>query len=150
MNANLSKFSAEYNTSHSVNRRAKTMSDTNKQDVQTQIINAFNFRHATKVFDPTKKISDSEFNTIVEAARLSPSSFGFEPWKMLVVQSPEKRELFREFCWGANGAFNGSAGQLGTASHFVIFLAHTEQTMKHNSDYQQKFMREVKKLPEDV
>lgn len=118
--------------------------------VQAQILEAFNSRHATKVFDPTRKISDDEFNTILEAARLSPSSFGFEPWQLLVVQSPEKRELFREFSWGANGAFNGTAGQLGTASHFVIFLAHTDATMKHNSEYQQQHMREVKKLPEEV
>ncbi len=83
---------------------------------------AFEFRHATKVFDDTKKVADADFNRILEAARLSPSSFGMEPWNLLVVQSPEKRELFREFSWGANGAFNGSKGQLGTASHFVILF----------------------------
>ena len=118
--------------------------------VQNQITDAFKLRHATKVFNPELKISDSEFNTILESARLSPSSFGFEPWQILVVQSPEKRELFREFTWGANGAFNGSAGQLGTASHFVIFLARTDETMKHNSAYQKQFMKDVKQLPDDV
>lgn len=127
------------------------MKDTlNTTDVQSQIMDAFTFRHATKVFDPARKISDGEFTTILEAARLSPSSFGFEPWQIIVVQSPEKRELFREFAWGANGAFNGTDGQLGTASHFCILLAHTDATMKHHSDYQQKFMKEVKQLPDDV
>ncbi|SHI15290.1 NAD(P)H-dependent oxidoreductase [Ferrimonas marina] len=123
---------------------------TDTQAIQSQILDAFNFRHATKVFDPARKISDSEFNVILEAARLSPSSFGFEPWQLLVVQSPEKRELFRDFAWGANGAFNGTDGQLGTASHFLIFLAHTDATMKHNSEYQQRFMKEVKQLPDEV
>ena len=118
--------------------------------LQQQIIDAFNFRHATKVFDPERKINPEQFNTILESARLSPSSFGFEPWQLLVVQSPEKRELIRDFAWGANGAFNGTAGQLGTASHFLIFLAHTDATMKHNSEYQQNFMKEVKQLPDDV
>ncbi|KEQ14711.1 NAD(P)H nitroreductase YfkO [Endozoicomonas montiporae] len=118
--------------------------------IQQQIIDAFNFRHAVKVFDPDRKISPEQFDTILEAARLSPSSFGFEPWQLLVVQTPEKRELFRDFTWGANGAFNGTEGQLGTASHFLIFLAHTDATMKHNSDYQQTFMKKVKHLPEDV
>ncbi|MBY5990951.1 NAD(P)H-dependent oxidoreductase [Ferrimonas balearica] len=123
---------------------------TDTQAIQSQILDAFEFRHATKVFDPERKISDDQFHTILEAARLSPSSFGFEPWQILVVQSPEKRELFREFAWGANGAFNGTDGQLGTASHFMIFLAHTDATMKHNSEYQQRFMKEVKQLPEEV
>tara|TARA_R110001583_G_scaffold50652_1_gene158250 strand:- start:3 stop:731 length:729 start_codon:yes stop_codon:yes gene_type:complete len=123
---------------------------TQNGDIQQQIIDAFNFRHATKVFDAERKISDGEFNTLLEAARLSPSSFGMEPWQLLVIQSPEKRELFREFCWGANGAFNGSAGQLGTASHYVIFLAHSDATMKHHSAYQQQHMKQVKQLPDDV
>ena len=119
-------------------------------DVQAQIMEAYQFRHATKVFDPERKISENEFNTILETARLSPSSFGMEPWQLLVIQTPEKRELFREFTWGANGAFNGTAGQLGTASHFCIFLAHTGATMKHHSDYQQKHMKEVKQFPDEV
>ncbi len=115
-----------------------------------RIIEAFNFRHATKVFDPERKIANSDFETILEAVRLSPSSFGMEPWQLLLVQSPEKRELFRDFAWGANGATNGTAGQLGTASHFGIFLVHTGATMVHHSDYLQRHMREVKQLPEDV
>ncbi|QSX31090.1 NAD(P)H-dependent oxidoreductase [Shewanella cyperi] len=118
--------------------------------MQQELASAFAFRHACKLFDENKKISADEFNTILEAARLSPSSFGMEPWQLLVVQAPEKRELFREFSWGANGGFHGTQGQLGSASHFVIFLAHTDVTMRHHSDYQQQLMRETKQLPEEV
>ncbi len=65
--------------------------------VQTQIIEALNFRHATKVFDSGRKISEIDFATILETGRLSPSSFGMEPWQLLVIQIPEKRNLYREF-----------------------------------------------------
>ncbi len=119
-------------------------------NVQSQIIEAFNFRHATKIFDPGKTISDSEFETILEAGRLSPTSFGHEPFKVLVIQSPEMREHFREFSWGANGMMNGSTGQLGTASHFGILLASTAEMMTAGSDYLQDHYRAVKQLPEDV
>lgn len=119
-------------------------------DIQARILEAYNFRHATKVFDPARKISEGAFNTLLETARLSPSSFGMEPWQLLVVQSPDKRELLREFTWGANGATNGAAGQLATASHFCIFLAHTGATMTHHSDYLQRHMKEVKQLPDQV
>jgi nitroreductase len=118
--------------------------------VQSQILEANHFRHATKVFDSERKISESAFNTLLETARLSPSSYGMEPWQLLVIQNPEKRALFRDFTWGANGATNGTAGQLGTASHFCIFLAHTGATMSHHSDYLQKHMKEVKHLPDEV
>lgn len=121
-----------------------------KSDIQNQIIDAFNFRHATKVFDSNRKIGKSEFDTILEAARLSPTSFGTEPFQILVIQTPEKRELFRDFTWGANGVSNGTAGQLGTASHFAILLAHTDATMGHGSEYLKKHFAEVKKFPEDV
>ncbi|THH38496.1 NAD(P)H-dependent oxidoreductase [Aliishimia ponticola] len=119
-------------------------------DVQKQITDAFNFRHACKLFDAERKISDGEFETILEAGRLSPTSFGHEPFRILVIQTPEKRELFRPFSWGANGMMSGTDGQLGTASHFGIILASTAETMKAGSDYLQNFYREVKYLPEDV
>ncbi|MCA0906983.1 NAD(P)H-dependent oxidoreductase [Ruegeria marisrubri] len=118
--------------------------------IRQQILDAFNFRHATKIFDPGRKISDEDFNVILEAARLSPTSFGHEPFRILMIQSPEKRELFREFSWGANGMMNGSAGQLGTASHFGIILAATDELMRAGSDYLQDHYARVKQLPDEV
>ncbi|MBO9409159.1 NAD(P)H-dependent oxidoreductase [Shimia sp. R9_1] len=126
----------------------KDITDTTR--IQAEILEAFNFRHATKVFDAERKIDDASFETILEAARLSPTSFGHEPFKIVMLQKPENRELFREFSWGANGMMNGSTGQLGTASHFGIILAHTEETMTAGSDYLQNFYRTVKQLPEEV
>ncbi len=120
------------------------------REVQSRILEAFNFRHACKLFDPQRKVGEDEFNTLLQTARLSPSSFGMEPWQLLVIQTPEKRELFRDFLWGANGASYGTTGQLGTASHFCIFLAHTGATMKHHSDYLQKHLQEIKQLPQEV
>ncbi|MGK0255359.1 MAG: nitroreductase, partial [Mariniflexile sp.] len=57
------------------------------------IINAFQFRHATKEFDATKTITDDDIKFILETAHLSPSSFGFEPWHFIVVQDAVLREL---------------------------------------------------------
>lgn len=42
-------------------------------DLKKQILDAYNFRHATKEFDPNKKVSDSDFEFILETGRLSPS-----------------------------------------------------------------------------
>lgn len=121
-----------------------------QSDVQSQILDAFNFRHAAKNFDPERKISESEFETILEAARLSPTSFGHEPFKILVIQSEEMREHLREFSYGANGIMNGTTGQLGTASHFGVILASTAKTMTAGSDYLQDHYRTVKHLPEEI
>ncbi|WP_270566732.1 NAD(P)H-dependent oxidoreductase [Clostridium beijerinckii] len=108
-----------------------------------EIIDAFQFRHACKQFDPTKTVSEEDFNTILEAGRLSPSSFGFEPWKFLVVQNKSLKEKLFSVSWGAQNSFNG-------ASHFVILLARKKVDTIYNSEYITKIMSEVQNLPEDV
>ena len=66
-----------------------------------EIIDVFNSRYACKKFDKNRRVSDEDFNTIIESARLSPSSFGLEPWKFLLLKNEKTKEDFREFAWGA-------------------------------------------------
>ncbi|HDZ06070.1 hypothetical protein LCGC14_0129630 [marine sediment metagenome] len=108
-----------------------------------EIINAFNFRHATKEFDATKTISDDDMKFILEAAHLSPSSFGFEPWHFIVVQDKELRELLKPVAWGA-------PLKLDTASHFVLGLSMKSSMVKHDSEYIMHMMKDVKQLPVEV
>lgn len=65
------------------------------------LIQALETRFACKRYSPAGHISDSAFNTILEAARLSPSSFGFEPWKILVIENRELLADILECSWGA-------------------------------------------------
>lgn len=110
---------------------------------KNKILNAYSFRHACKIFDAEKKISDDDFFTILETARLSPSSFGFEPWKFLVVQDMGLREKLLPVTWGAQGS-------LPTASHFIIILARKQKSMHYDSDYIEHMMSEVHHLPKEV
>lgn len=110
-----------------------------KQD----ILDAFQYRHATKEFDATKKVSEENINFILKTANLSPSSFGFEPWHFVVVQDKALRELLKPVAWGA-------PLKLDTASHFVLGLSMKAPMVKHDSEYITHMMKEVKQLPEDV
>lgn len=56
-----------------------------------QLTTLWQRRAATRAYDPAKKISDSDFEAILQAGRLSPSSVGSEPWQFLVVQNRELR-----------------------------------------------------------
>lgn len=58
-------------------------------------------RFTCKRYDPDKAVSDEAFQLILEAAQLSPSSFGLEPWKILVLNSPELVDEVRAHAWGA-------------------------------------------------
>ena len=57
------------------------------EQYESKIMDAFHFRHATKQFDPQKKVSKEDFETILESGRLSPSSLGLEPWKFVDSRS---------------------------------------------------------------
>ncbi|AGF54275.1 NAD(P)H-dependent oxidoreductase [Clostridium saccharoperbutylacetonicum] len=108
-----------------------------------QIIDAFQFRHACKKFDSTKVIPTEDFNTILEAGRLSPSSFGFEPWRFLIIQDSKLRKKLFPVSWGAQNSLDG-------ASHFVIILARKKIDTLYSSEYITNIMSEVQKLPNEV
>jgi len=107
-----------------------------------EILNAYAFRHACKEFDHDKKISDDDFELILETGRLSPSSFGFEPWQFLVIQNPALREKMLPIACGQK--------QIVTASHLVVILYRHGESLIPGSDYLLSFMRETQQLPEEV
>lgn len=76
-----------------------------------------NWRYATKKFDATKKISAEDLNTLKEAIRLSSSSYGLQPYKVIFVESPELRAKLQPVAWGQS--------QIVEASHLVVFANDT-------------------------
>ncbi|MCT7574446.1 NAD(P)H-dependent oxidoreductase [Aliarcobacter butzleri] len=86
--------------------------------MEKTFMEAMDFRHACKIFDETKKISDEDMKFILEAGRKSPSSFGQEGWKFLVITNEELKAKLRPFCW--------DQPQITTCSHLVIILAAIE------------------------
>ena len=107
------------------------------------ILDAYQFRHACKAYDPARKISDDDFRFILETGRLSPSSFGLEPWRFVVVQEPHTRALIRDMAWGARE-------KVMECSHFVVILARQPAMLSPDGDYLPRFMREVQHLPEEA
>ncbi|WP_332693715.1 NAD(P)H-dependent oxidoreductase [Halalkalibacter lacteus] len=116
---------------------------TDKSFVKQQILEAFQFRHATKEFDSSREISDEDFYFILETGRLSPSSIGLEPWKFVVIQNQEFKEKLRAIAWGAER-------QLRTSSHFVIILARKSVDVRYDSDYITNHLKTVKKAPDEI
>lgn len=110
---------------------------------KTDILNAFHYRHACKTYDPTKKISDEDFRFILETGRLSPSSFGIEPWKFLVIENQKIKTIIRDIAWGAKD-------KVTDCSHFVVVLVRQPKTLLADSEYVQHMMRDIHQLPEDI
>ena len=79
----------------------------------TEIIQALQWRYATKKFDASKKLTDEQLSKITDALVLSPSSYGLQAWKFLVITNPEIRAELRNAAYGQ--------AQITDASHLVVF-----------------------------
>ncbi len=79
---------------------------------ENAILDALRWRYATKSFDPTKKLSEEQVALIVESLRLTPSSFGLQTWKFLVVTDQSTKESLQKVSW--------NQPQVSTCSHHFI------------------------------
>ena len=82
-----------------------------------KIIEDLNWRYATKKFDATKKISDNELDIIKESLRLTPSSYGLQPLKFLIVNDKTIRQELVAASYGQM--------QVADASHLIVICAVT-------------------------
>ena len=94
------------------NQPLKSMSTAIKPEI---LINQLNWRYATKQFDPNRKITLTDWATLEEALRLTPSSGGLQPWKFVVITDPAVRAKLRPASYGQ--------AQITDASHLVVFAA---------------------------
>ena len=94
---------------------------------------AMDFRHACKAFDETKKLTDEEMNFILEAGRKSPSSFGMEGWKFLVITNDALKSTLRPACW--------DQVQITSSSHLVIILTAIENVKVESGEVEKRFKR---------
>jgi nitroreductase / dihydropteridine reductase len=82
-----------------------------------------NWRYATKKYDTSKKLKQAELDQILEAVRMAPSSNGFQPYDVIVVNNVDLREKLKA------AAYNQA--QVTEASHFLVFAAWDNIT-EHN------------------
>src|SRR3954468_6899883 len=85
-----------------------------------QLLGQLEWRYATKQFDPHRKISSKDWAALEEALVLTPSSYGLQPWKFLVVTDPATRQKLLAASWGQS--------QITDASHLVVFTIKTNLT----------------------
>ncbi|WP_271765058.1 NAD(P)H-dependent oxidoreductase [Aquimarina algiphila] len=83
-----------------------------------ELIQNLKWRYATKKFDPTQKISETDLEKIKEAISLSASSYGLQPYTVLIIENPELRKQLQPVSWGQS--------QIVDASYLVVFCNHTK------------------------
>ena len=79
----------------------------------TDLLEQLNWRYAVKQFDPTQTISPQIWSALAESLVLTPSSYGLQPWKFIVITNPEIRAQLKPFSW--------NQAQITDSSHLVVF-----------------------------
>lgn len=95
----------------------------------TNYIESLKWRYATKKYDTSKKVSKEDVETLKEAVKLSVSSVGLQPYKVLVIESPEVRAKLKEAAGGNN------QNLIMDASHLFVFANETNVGDTHVNNY---------------
>lgn len=83
-----------------------------------ELLNLHHWRYATKQFDASKFIPEETWLALEHSLVLTPSSFGLQPWKFIVVRDPALRERLKAASWGQS--------QVTDCSHHVVFAIRTD------------------------
>lgn len=104
-----------------------------------EYIESLKWRYATKKYDAGKKVSPQDLETLKEAVRLSVSSMGLQPYRILIIENPEVREKLKAASYGKDGIIE--------ASHLFVFATEKNVGNTHISAYISNIskVREVEK-----
>ncbi len=97
-----------------------------------------NWRYATKKFDSSKKITDKDLSFLKDAIQLSSSSYGLQPYKVLIIENPELRAKIQPAAWGQS--------QIVEASHLIVFANMTTITEIEIDNYL-KSISDIREIP---
>ncbi len=106
-----------------------------------EVLAALKWRYATKKFDATRKIPADVWSSLEQSLVLSPSSYGLQPWKFVVVETPAVRAELRKASWNQS--------QITDASHMVVLCRKLEVTPADVESYVDRIV-EVRGVPRAV
>lgn len=106
-----------------------------------KIREALNWRYAVKAFDSTKKIPEDKWQLLEDSLLLSPSSYGLQPWKFLIVENKEIREKLKAVSWNQT--------QVTDSSHYVVFTTLKEMSEEYIKDFIKRNMA-VRNVPHEA
>ncbi|AZQ61495.1 NAD(P)H-dependent oxidoreductase [Flammeovirga pectinis] len=105
------------------------------------LLDSLKWRYATKKFDASKKLDEATLNSILEAGNLSASSYGLQPWKLVVVETKALREELFAHSWGQR--------QVLDASHLIVIAREATLTADHVNTFADN-IKEARNLPEEA
>ena len=97
------------------------------------LLDSLKWRYAVKRMNGNK-IPEATMNTILEATKLAPSSFGLTPYNIIVIEDEETRKKLQPHFY--------NQPQVGESSALVIFATWNSITEKEVGEYMQEIAEE--------
>ena len=97
------------------------------------LLDSLKWRYAVKRMNGNK-IPEATMNTILEATKLAPSSFGLTPYNIIVIEDEETRKKLQPHFY--------NQPQVGESSALVIFATWNSITEKEVAGYMQEIAEE--------
>lgn len=91
-----------------------------------ELLQKLNWRYATKRMNGNQ-VSQEKVDAILNATRLSASSYGLQPYKVIVIENKELREKLKP------AAYNQA--QITEASHLLVFAVYENITADHINEF---------------
>ena len=96
-------------------------------------LESLNWRYATKKFDANRTLTDVQVDQLLEAGNLAASSYGLQPYKLLVIKNQDLQDQLV--------AHSYNQRQVADASHVIVIAARTDV----NADYISAYSDRVEK-----
>ena len=110
------------------------------------IIEDLNWRHSTKKYDTTRKVSPDDLKVLFEAMRLSASSINSQPWKFVVIESDAAKErMSKTFA----DKFQFNEPHVFDSSQIILFAHNPRYTRENYEEVVDKGIEDGRTKPED-
>ncbi len=108
----------------------------------TELTQALQWRYAVKQFDTTKTIDQTTLDSIISSLQLSPSSFGLQPWRFIVISKQELLEKLKAHSW--------DQPQITDCSHLVVLASQSSFDKQAIEDWVMTLSQERSKTLEEL
>jgi len=105
------------------------------------IVENLQWRYATKKFDKNIMVPDHKMDIIKQAFNLTPTSYGLQPIKMMVIQDKELQKELVKHSYGQK--------QVGQASHILVLCIDTLIDEDYIKSYF-KLVKETRNTPSKI
>lgn len=97
-------------------------------------LESLSWRYATKKFDDNRTLTDDQVNQLLEAGNLTATSYGLQPYKLLVIKNQDLQNQLVAHSYNQH--------QVSEASHVIVIAVRTDVNEQYISAHAARMEKE--------